>query len=124
MENIMTDKHTPTPWKVSIVRREKVDTARFYIEDKNLKTICDLYFKNTGNEALVSFDNDRANANLIATAPEMLKSLERIINADKLFADLSKLKKRPKLKLMNALCEQTNARDEAILIIKKAQGQS
>lgn len=120
----MTDKHTPTPWKVSIVRGEKADTARFYIEDKNLKTICDLYFKNTGNEALVSFDNDRANANLIATAPEMLKSLERIMNADKLFADLSKLKKRPKLKLMDALCEQTNARDEAMLIIKKARGQS
>lgn len=69
----MKSKHTPGPWK----------TAEFGIENherititSGQKTIC-----NTGDESrlLISLEEARANAHLIAAAPEMLEAAEALL---------------------------------------------
>ena len=68
----MTDKHTPGPWKAQSHQRASLAEASVEIESKSGRTICDMGdYPN---------DEDRANARLIASAPEMMELLKRAVS--------------------------------------------
>jgi len=66
-------KFTPAPWTLN----NKNANHGYYITDSDdFETICDLYFIHPNTKNVVNFTNSEANANLIASAPEMYKALK------------------------------------------------
>lgn len=76
----MTQKQTPGPWKVEEIWNITTGEVKYYVKDHDEQTICDLYFtKRADGEAAQFFKhpNDKANAALIAAAPDLLNELEQ-----------------------------------------------
>ncbi len=68
-------KFTNGKWEVV----EESEHHGFYVEDSNGYTVADLYFISKLSEASVNHgDNAKANAHLIAAAPEMYEFLESL----------------------------------------------
>ena len=72
-------KHTPGPWNID---ETGGDIGVIYITSLNsmesMGTVCDLYFKN--EHETHRFSNAKANARLIAAAPELLETLETLVD--------------------------------------------
>ncbi len=69
-------KFTNGNWEVV----EASEHHGFYVEDSSGYTVADLYFISKLSEASVNHgDNVKANAHLIAAAPEMYEMLERFL---------------------------------------------
>jgi hypothetical protein len=84
-------KHTPGPWRIvndGNYRLIEADIGKSW----NNPTVCHLFVDVTPEDSVTigpwynSFDNDEANARLIAAAPDLLAALEALLNDD--FADL------------------------------------
>ena len=109
----MTNKHTPGPWK--IIGEDSLDGIP-YIEISNsinpspeFRNICHVQPDITGDEFIITLsEQDHANAQLIASAPELLEALEMI---------------QEELKL-NQGCMIDQINQISYSAIKKARGQS
>ena len=71
-------KHTPGPWKIVGGGRDGMMERALHIEGETRKddTICSL------GSGLVHYANAKANARLIAAAPDLLKTVLRLIALD------------------------------------------
>jgi len=65
-------KHTPGPWKLTTIQGKKYSEQ---IHNKDMTFICDF----NCNPMHPMTKEERANAHLIAAAPEMLETLEYIL---------------------------------------------
>lgn len=74
-------KFTPAPWKAeygSVVTDYKPDTKRIHGYGADNDFVCDL---NDGEyHEYYSADEQEANTNLIAAAPELYEALDRLVN--------------------------------------------
>ena len=69
----MNTKHTPGPWKVE----QRFSGNRFIHSDNSQSPICRVAFVGMG----IGVDESKANADLIAAAPELLEALENLLDA-------------------------------------------
>ena len=69
----MNTKHTPGPWKVE----QRFSGNRFIHSDNSQSPICGVSFVGIGIEV----DESKANADLIAAAPELLEAADAAIDA-------------------------------------------
>lgn len=75
----MESKHTPGPWRFADIEKD--------LDDSRL--ICQVGDQNIFNGDLFNppdFDQDQANARLIAAAPDMLKALQEIAEGSGAFS--------------------------------------
>jgi hypothetical protein len=66
-------KHTEGPWTVRTFYREGMDGARYYIDGADGATFADI--------CGVDPREDRANARLIAAAPDLLACVQNVLDA-------------------------------------------
>jgi hypothetical protein len=70
-------KGTPGPWRVEYIRNSDSEISEIYISNGAGCILC----VNDGDDNY-DIEGDLANANLIATAPEMLAELQRLYKRD------------------------------------------
>lgn len=81
----MESKHTPGPWKVidwlqgKIAVRGSPKDPRQYRADTPQSRICEIFMNHQLGRNYSYTDEDRANARLIAAAPELLDALEEFM---------------------------------------------
>ena len=82
--------HTPGPWGIDTAGKDGPNqhhSTGLFVNTRDGKMICDLYFD--AGPALHKFDNDEANARLIAAAPNLLMVLEALTDDDECRLDHS-----------------------------------
>ena len=73
-EDTSEASHTPGPWEV---KEDTISKAVWITNDAVSGDICDLYFRS--NEECIKYPNAKANAHLIASAPELLEALKECL---------------------------------------------
>ena len=77
----MSGNHTPTPWSVEFEADYEDEQPKVYVCSS--ATQCDLTVVATMGEALsISLERKKANARLIAAAPDLLEALTKLRDAD------------------------------------------
>lgn len=100
---MMENKHTPAPWKILNLHPKKHSVISIG-KTENIGSFCEIYTTGSGNTSV-----QKANARLIAAAPELLSEL---INSRELIVDQCGIE---------ADCELVMAIDSAI---EKAKGET
>lgn len=73
----MTSKHTPGPWKVGISVDHGIHCVDAQSDSHPVIEVCEVW----GTECDIEETSEsRANAHLIATAPELLEALTNLVN--------------------------------------------
>lgn len=94
----MKTKHTPGPWFACCTER----TPHFVFSESSEKTICGICNNDPKDskyellEKVLTIEEARANAKLIAAAPELLEALQNAINFIRCCPELAKDERRPK----------------------------
>lgn len=114
MKTTNETSHTPGPW---IAIESKTDDGYYYIQ-KSINA--DKVYPEWGIAMILNYQNcDKANAQLIAAAPEMLAAMERLLGSFESDKELA-----PMMDVLT--CWETNSQSiaQAREVIRKAKGQA
>jgi hypothetical protein len=85
-----TVKHTPGPWNLYEKHGGELDTTITATANGSQILICDV-IGCRNNEGVITKETAKANAKLIAAAPELLEALNKVMSCIKSTSDLIKL---------------------------------
>ncbi|MCA0214556.1 MAG: hypothetical protein LCH79_15430 [Proteobacteria bacterium] len=70
-------KHTPGPWAFHLNKSDSL----FVVRDKEKRVICEMSWHSQSREFYTLRAESEANARLIAAAPDMLESIQKLLDA-------------------------------------------
>lgn len=116
----MNTKHTAGPWRVELYEGEHPYIISEQGKRWDNPVVCNLYDDVTPNDSVTmgawyeSCDNAKANARLIAAAPELLEALEGVYRIIEAFGYTTALGKTQKARMDAARSAIAKAKGEAL----------